>query len=365
MEFTKETLEQFGKDLVATAIESMGADKIDVKHRINPQEDEAAQLTNNPNKRMADFVKGLKKQNKDMIVKAADPNTEGTDADGGYLVPEVTRAEILRLIPTFGQLRNYCQVIPMGKTDTVNIPTKSTGVSVYYPGEATSITSSKPTLSTIQLVAKKAAGIAVMSSELMEDANVDFGAYVNSLFAEAFGTDEDSQGFAGSGSPMTGIFAGANSFGNEVFVTGVNSFTYDDIVDARYGVDEKYLNGASWFLHRGLLASLKKIKDSNGLPVFVPASSGTPAMLMDKPVVLVENAPNASTTAAGTPLIVLGNLRNSIIGDKSGFTIDLSKDATVDSTSLYQTDLVALRIKRRWAFNKGLTSAYSVISIAD
>ncbi len=296
--------------------------------------------------------------------KALDPQDETTAADGGYLVPDVTAAEILRLMEEYGQARQYMRTFPMGKAKTVNIPKKLTGLTVSRVGENAAIPDTKATLGTIQLSASKAGLIVAMSSELDEDSIVDLGAYINELVAEAFGTEEDSQYFNGSGSPFTGIFSGSHTFGNSVSVTSVSAIDYDDLVNCARGIKQSYLRGASWFMHRTVYAVIEGLKDSTGRPLFVNAGDPLRTTLFGFPVVLVESAPDSSTSTSGKPVIALGNLRNSIIGVKRELTVKVLTEATVDGVNLAENDLIGLRVTKRDAFNAGLTSAYSVIKIA-
>lgn len=349
-------------------------DNVDRKFLIHPEmseEDQQKQLDREQRDRLVQLFRFAAKKDwgkaRDIEaqIKSNDSMNETTDADGGYLVPEVTKAQILRLIPTFGQARNEMSVIPMGKTDTLTIPKKLTGVSVNWVNEASTITSSHPTLSYIQLVAKKLAGLTSVSNELLADANVDVMNYILSLFAESIGSEEDAQFFAGSGSPMTGIFAGANTFGNEEFIADAVSFSYEKLLDAVYGIDQNYIKGAKWYTHRTNVASLRNIVDGNSNPVFVDANAGGLPTLMGYPVKMIENCPTSATTTAGNPMLILGNFKNSYIGSKMDVRVAFSDSATVDADSMFQYDLSAVRLITRVAFNKGMTEAYSAISIAD
>lgn len=377
IKLTQEEFEKLTGELVSNTVKKAfqeEMDQIDRKFIIHPEmtkEQIKSQQDKEQEERFIDLVKFACK--KDFTeakriateIKTADPMAEGTPADGGYLVPAVTQARILRLIPTFGQARNECTIMPMGKADTVNIPQKLTGASVSWVDEAGSITSSKPTLTYIQLVAKKAAGLTALSNEVLADANVDLMNYILSLFAEAFGTEEDSQVFAGSGSPFYGIFYGGHTFGKEQFVADTDSVSYSNILDAVYGIDQLYLRNAKWYAHRTMISNLRKILDANDRPLWVDANAGGLPALAGYPVQLIENAPNSSTTTAGKPVLLLGNLKNSIIGNKANMSIKFSDEAVVDSTSMFQADLSAVRLIMRMGFNAGMVGAYSAISIAD
>jgi len=301
---------------------------------------------------------GIKRGDAAMI-KAADPMTEGVSADGGYLVPALTEENIIEKIPTFGQARRYMTVLPISG-NTINMPRELALPTWYWVGENAQITASKPTLDNQQLIPKKGAAIVVLSNELLRDANVNIGNYIIKKIAQVRGTAEDVQFFNGSGSPFTGVFAATNTFGNTVtFAGNGTTVTYDNLVDIMEGVDESFLSGASWFYSRGYSSTLRKLKDTQNRPLWIPAEAGNPSTIFDYPAVKVENAPSTATSS-GKPGIILGNLTNSIIGDISGMEVTLLKEATISGTSLAEYDLSAIRVISRVAFNAGLTSTYSM-----
>lgn len=293
--------------------------------------------------------------------KLAAPQLSGVDADGGHLVPDVTRAEILRLLENFGDGRRYMRTIPMGKADTLRIPRKLTGLTVSRVGENVAIPDTKATLGTVTLTASKAALIVAMSSELEEDSIVDFGAYLNELIAEAFGQEEDSQFFAGSGSPHTGIFSVTTGWGNEVSVsTSLSNVTAANLSSMVYGIKSSYTMGAAFYMHRTVYNVIANLVDSNNRPLIVNVGDPTRETLYGYPVRLIEAAP----TNAGTGnKIIFGNLSNSVIGVKRELTVKVLYEATVDGVNLAENDLVGLRVTKRDAFNAGLVNAYSVLEV--
>ena len=130
-----------------------------------------------------------------------------------------------------------------------------------------------------------------------------------------------------------------------------------------YDVDQNYLNGAAWFGHRTVMEKVRGILDKQDRPLFYDANGATPATLAGFPFRLIENAPTSSASS-GTPVLLLGNLRNSYIKDKKGMRMDVSTEATVDASSLFQDDLMALRFIKHWSFHPGLVEKYSVIKLA-
>jgi HK97 family phage major capsid protein len=316
--------------------------------------------------RFALLLKGIYSGSYDLITKAADPMVVGTPGSGGYLVPQVTASRILELVPTFGQARKYMTVFPMAGNELL-IPKENAMPSWNWVNENASITSSKPTVQTITLAPKKGAAIVVLSNELLKDANINIAGYVMGKIAQAKGTSEDAQMFAGTGSPFTGVYDPSNTFGNVELTstTLASSLIYQDLLNAIAGIDQNYLTGAAWYFHRTILPVVAGLTDDSNRPLLEPAFGDLPMRLLGFPVRLIENAPTLSSVTGGKPFVILGNLENSYIGDVQGMEVTLLSEATIDGTSLGQFDLSAVRVISRVAFNKGLTEKYSVIKTAS
>ena len=83
--------------------------------------------------------------------------SEGTDSEGGYLVPEEFLPTLVRLVEVYGLVRRGATVIPMSR-DELNMPSLASGITTYWVGENSSITSSQPVFGQVKLVAKKVGG---------------------------------------------------------------------------------------------------------------------------------------------------------------------------------------------------------------
>ena len=302
-------------------------------------------------------------ENGKLIQHSADPMDITTDADGGFLVPGSTEATILELAVTNGQARQVgMNVMPLPAGTVVTIPKELT-LPTWDANitEATSITASKPTLETLTLTPYKGGAIVVLTNELLAAANVNIASYVLGKIGQAKATSDDSQFFAGSGSPFTGLFNSSSSYGKEAELAGVSlsNITYDKIVEMVYNLDFAKTAGGSIFMNRLVAAECRKIKDTAGNPIWTEMSAGTPAMLMGIPVKMIEQA--QSTAVASTPIMIYGNLKNSIIGDRPGYRVKVMEEATVAGTSLGQYDLVGIRVTGHQSFNVGLVSEYSAL----
>ncbi len=323
------------------------------------------ELLSNPAYALSKRLVGMHRRDENMI-KTADPVLVADNDDaGGYLVPQMTENKIYELIPTYGQARQHMSVMPVGG-GILKLPKEGTLPTWAWEtsgtGENVSIASSKPTFGANTITPAKGKCIVVLSTEMLNDPSVNVGAYVISKIAQARGTGEDSQFFAGTGSPFTGVFASTNTFGGETNLTATNAFTYAKLVDASLAIDQNYLANAKWYGSRTVTAAIRKLVDDQNRPIWEAPFGGNPAQMLGFPYVIVENAPN-NTTGDNKPVLLLGNLQNSIIGDVvgGGFSVKILTEATIDGTSLGQNDLVGIRVTARSGFTAGITSLYSAI----
>lgn len=289
--------------------------------------------------------------------------TEGTGSAGGYLVPEEFRAEVVRLIESYGVARRLATKVPMS-TNELTVPALGTSVTAYWVDEANAGTESSPTLAQVDLVAKKLMGLTVVSNELLADAKVNVVDLLANLFAEVFAYEEDKQAFTGSGSPFTGIL---NTTGVNVVTMGsgdttFDKVTFDDLIDAMAKLSAGAKKGAAWFFNPTITAVLRKLKDNNGQYIWSPPVGGAPGTILGYPYYEIESMPSTSDASqADKAFIVFGNLKYLYFGDREQMTSMLAREGTVGSTSLLQTDQSALRITERVAIAVALPSAFAVI----
>jgi len=361
-------------EAVSAGVKAIKEEIAGLKTKVNSLAvDSGGDIEKDPALRFHALCVGLKNNDREMVrqtqgewkKKNADPMLEV----GSVLVPTITEARILELLPTFGQARQFMDVMPMNG-NPITIPKEGTLPAwTWGIGENTSISSTKPTVGSLSWTPKKGGTIVVLSSELFNDANVQIGNYIIRKIVQAKGTGEDSQFFCGGGSPFTGVFSTANTFGSSLATATVdpNSIAYLDLLNCTTGVDQNYLQGAGWFMHRTILPYIWGLKDQIGHPIFEPAMGDRPMTLLGFPVHLIENAPTYTFAKSnpGTPFILHGNLINTTIGDVMGMQVKLLTEATIDGTSLAQFDLVGIRAIARAAFNPGLTEKYSVIKTGD
>jgi len=323
--------------------------------------------------KIARFVKAVFNRDKETArAISGKAMTEGTDSQGGYLVPEEFRAEVIRLAESFGIVRNQCRVIPM-KRDTLNLPKITTSVSVYWPGETNAGTVSAPVLGQVQLLAKTLVGLTPISNELLEDADVDTVSMLAELFAEAIAGEEDAQGLIGDGSPFEGVLndSDINIVTMESGKTDFTDITVDYLRDVISKVKPLALSGAGFYMHRGVWNIVQKLTENGqhistfSNPIITGDASkgvGIVGYIWGYPVYLPEKMDSVS--GAGKKFILFGNLQFAYLGDRKQMTMAVSEEATIGTTNLFESNMSAVRITERIGFKVALGQAFACLKTA-
>lgn len=288
--------------------------------------------------------------------------TEGTDSEGGYLVPEEFRAVLVRLVETFGLARQYGTVLPMTRME-MPIPKLVSGVTVYWIGEAGPITASQPTFGLLTLVAKKMAALVPVTGELLEDSSIAIANLLATLFAEAIAKEEDRVAFTGStvgGDPFNGILYDADvlSVGMGAGKTSFADVTADDIASLVIAPVTAAAEGARLLLHRTVFNVVRCLKNDTGDYIYSQPGGNQPATLWSYPYSLTDVMPAITDSAADTPFVGFGNLKHLYIGDRKKMGIALSQHVG------FANDLTYIRVLQREAIAVALGQAFSVLKTA-
>src|SRR5487761_735801 len=127
-------------------------------------------------------------------------------ADGGFLIPEVLRSQILQVALEDAVVRPRAQVIPMDSLrvpipmidTTSNVSSVFGGVVCYWTEEAAQLVESQASFGRVVLDAKKLTGYAEVPNELLADAPA-FGSFFDTIFPRAIAWFEDIAFMTGTG----------------------------------------------------------------------------------------------------------------------------------------------------------------------
>ncbi len=243
--------------------------------------------------------------------------SEGTDADGGYLVPEEFERDIVTALEEENVVRSLAKVITTQHERKIPVATGHS--TAQWTAENAAYTESNPTFGQKQIDAFKLTDLCRVSVELLQDSAFDVEDYLMKEFARAFGIAEEQAFCVGTGTNQpTGIFT-AN--GGTVGVTAAanNAITADELISLVYALKSPYRRNAKFLMNDAAISAIRKLKDQNGAYLWQPsAQAGQPDRLLGYEIF---TSPYVPTMAAGALTVAFGDFKNYWIGDRAGRTV--------------------------------------------
>jgi HK97 family phage major capsid protein len=280
--------------------------------------------------------------------------TSTVPSEGGFLIPEVLRSDLLRLSLETAVVRPRARVIPM---ETLRVPFPSVdetshvssvygGIVGYWTEEGAALTESSASFGRVVLDAKKLTAYTEVPSELLADSIGAFNAFLTQVFPEALSFYEDDAFINGSG---VGEPLGFLNGSAVISVTrDTDNYVFNDIVAMYTRMLPQSLNRAVWIVSPAVVPSLLKMVLATGdatIPVVSPPlwlpnqqAIGAPTMsILGRPVIVSEKVPNLAT-ANDITFVDLGFY---LIGDRQVMSAQSS------SHFRFNTDKEAFRIIER------------------
>ena len=222
---------------------------------------------------------------------------------GGNLVFEDFSNTIIRLVEKFGVAMNVFQNVTMS-SDTLLVPRRLTGVSSYWLGENSTITTSDPTATMVQLVAKKLACATKVSNELLADNAISVASWLAQEYATSLSAAIDDAAFNGTGTSTYGGIRGLAQIDDGTHTASIQSAATGNTTVASLDIDDyvaclaklpRYAIGTSaFYMHPSVYHnSVQRLMLSSGT-----AGSGTIGAL--------SGGNTAANLAQGTPNTFLG-----------------------------------------------------------
>lgn len=351
-------MEEFKSIITSTvdeAIKASGIDKVDVKHAKLPGVEDLK--TEGLSPLQAKNVK-FKKFLSNVMQKAY--NLEGTNSQGGYLVPVEFMAQVSTLLKDYGLFRKFATNIGMN-SKTMTMPRLLSQATGAFVNENTAKSVSNSTFDQVTFTRHTYAFISPVSRELLQDSGVDLVALLAELAANDFARTEDAQGFLGTGSPITGICSASGI--NTVSLSGTlaSTLTYADLLKCVTGIPSVAVPNAAWYMHRSVYDNILALEDGSDRLIFSTVPDISNPSLFGYPVRLTD-ALNADTVVTeGTPYIVFGNLKHAYLASREDMRIDVADQAVVEGNSMFEKNMLAFRFEQSFDIEVVQPSAFSVL----
>lgn len=273
-------------------------------------------------------------------------------SDGGFLIPEQHRAEILRIALEKAFVRRYARVIPMdGPTvyfpaidSTSNVSSVYGGVVGYWTEPGATLTESSPKFGRVELNSHKLTLYTELPNELLRDSRPAMDAFLNLIFPEALGWFENMAFTIGGG---TGEPLGFQNAPCVVKATraGAGHLAWADVVNMYSRMLPSSLDSAIWVASPDTIPDLLNmtVTATSGAVMLgggSPQSAGTvrpPLNILGAPLVISEQVSKLGTSG-DLQFVDLGYY---LLGDQQAMSAKQSEDFR------FNEDVTAYRVTER------------------
>lgn len=259
---------------------------------------------------------GQRKADLDIVGKTQTiyPNTAG-----GALVPEQYVPELIRLVESYGAQNELCPSMPMVR-DVAVFPKRTAGLTVYYPGEGQTITSSDVSFQNVKVTAKRGLTLTAVSMELMEVSALSVADIIGVEIAQAFAYDGENKFFNGDGTstyhgflgwiPAMNAVSSNSSIVSQASGNTWSAITQDDFLAVMAALPTYALRSPNlkWAMNSTFYYQVA-VREAYGLggstiSDYLMGPNGQP-QLLGKPVVFAQTLP--ASTATSTVAALLGD----------------------------------------------------------
>lgn len=288
----------------------------------------------------------------DRVKKIQNSFGSNVPADGGFLIPETLRSELLQVALETAVVRPRARVIPMESLrvpipmidSTSNASSVFGGIVCYWTEEGASLVESQAEFGRVVLEAKKLTGYAEAPNELVADATA-FGAFFDQVFPAAIAWYEDTAFMTGSG---VGEPLGFLNTGNAAAVSvakesgqTASTIVWENVVKMYARMLPSSLSNAVWIASIDTfpeLATMALSVGTGGSAVWLNnGQDGPPMTILGRPVIFTEKASTLGT-AGDLNFVDLGYY---LVGDRQVM------QAMSSPHYKFQSDKTAYRIIQR------------------
>jgi HK97 family phage major capsid protein len=248
-----------------------------------------------------------------------------TNSEGGFTVATEYMRSLEEAMKAYGGMLEVSTLIQTASGAAMNFPTADATaeegeiVGQNAPASGLDTTFGNTSLDVYKYSSKKIA----LPWELVQDSFLDIEAYIQGLLAMRLGRITNKHYTIGTGSAQPrGVVVGS-ALGKTGASGQTLTVTYDDLVDLEHSVNRAYRQGALFMMADSSVKVVRKIKDSNGRPIFVPGyeqgnPGGAPDTLLGRRIVVNDDV---AVMAANAKSILFGDFKKYVIRRVMDLTI--------------------------------------------
>jgi HK97 family phage major capsid protein len=255
-----------------------------------------------------------------------------TGSQGGYTVSPLVAHDFVDIMKGYGFMRQVATEFTTLSGADMSIPTSDGTAEVgERMAQNAAATSSDPSFGTVPVNATKyGSKVITVPFELLQDSAIDMVAYVMQRARSRIGRLQNQDYTTGTGTAQPTGLVTASSVGKTGLTGQTTTIIFDDLADMIDSVDEGCLgmpskqpgvasrDGVGWMFGQTMRKTIRKLKDTNGRPIWLPAAGGDLPQLLDYPVFINNDMP---APAANAKSLAFGRLASYTIRDVAEFTL--------------------------------------------
>ena len=245
----------------------------------------------------------------------------GSDSAGGYLVAEelVNKIETA-MLPYDGIRKTRATIMRTNTGNDINMPTSNdTGNSGELLGENSDAAAAAMTFGSKVLKAYTFSSKIIKASlQFLQDCTyTDMENWIAKMAAERIGRIEGTYHIEGDGSNQPEGLENVAAAG--VTAASVTAITYDELIDLEHSVNAAYRVNGEFLLSDGALKGIKKLKDGEGRPLWVPGiATKEPDTILGYRYAVAASMP---APAASEKTVYFGDFSKFVLRDVNNMTM--------------------------------------------
>lgn len=233
----------------------------------------------------------------------------GSDATtGGFLATPEVADELIKAVVQISDFHSLVNVRMTANPWVMIRKRIQTGSASRTPEQATRTETQTPKFGMVQVTPYAAYALTKISTQDLDDSELDLPAFIMAEFAEQFaklegyeianGTGSGAnqcQGFLQDGDIISTAYPGTGGTTGYTTSSAVGGFGYSDLVDLVHATKPAYRKGASWAFATETLGDMRKLTDSVNRPLWGPMGGDLPGQLLQYPYQEMIDMPSVAT----------------------------------------------------------------------
>ena len=221
----------------------------------------------------------------------------GSDATtGGFLATPEVADELIKLVVQISDFHSLVTVRMTANPWVMIRKRTQTGSASRTPEQATRTETQTPKFGMVQVTPYAAYGLTKISTQDLDDSELDLPAFIMGEFAEQFAKLEgyeiangtgaganQCQGFLQDTDIISTAYSGTGGATGYTLSSAVGGFTYPDLVVLQHALKPAYRKGAVWAFTTETLGDMRQLTDSQNRPLWGPMGADMPGQLMGYP----------------------------------------------------------------------------------